>query len=88
MVGLLSERIDAMRATAEVDLLPVNLFPGRQMPRLLRQAGGADNKIVDLLQVFLRISDEYIDAPLATEVVFLTLIATCWSTIFADFQAY
>ncbi len=88
MVGLFSECVDAMRATAEVDFLPGNLFLDCQMPWFLRQAGGAYNKILDLLQVFLRISNKYINAPLATEVVFLTLMAAGCSLIFADLQPY
>ena len=88
MVGLFSEYIEAMRATAEVNFAPGNLFLDCQMPRFLRKAGGAYNKIVDLLQVFLRINDEYVNASLATEVVFLTLMATCCGLIFADLQPY
>ncbi len=88
MIGLFSECIGAVRTTAEVDLVPGNLFLDCQMPRFLRQAGGAYNEIVDLLQVFLRIIDEYINAPLAPEVVFLTLIATNCSLVFADLQPY
>ncbi len=86
MIGLFSECIEAMRTTAEVDFPPGELFLDCQMPWFLRQAAGAYNKIVDLLQVFLRISDKYINASLATEVVFLTLIATGCSLIFADLQ--
>ena len=67
MVGLFSECVYAMRTTAEVDFSPGNFFPDRQMSRLLRQAARAYNKIVYLLQVFLRISDEYINASLAAE---------------------
>ncbi len=88
MVGLLSEFIDAMRTAAEVNFLPGNLFLDCQMPRFLRQARGAYNKIADLLQIFLRIIDEYINAPLATEVVFLTFITTGCSLVFADLQPY
>ncbi len=88
MIGLFSECIGAVRTTAEVDFVPGNLFLDCQMPRFLRQAGGAYNEIVDLLQVCLRIIDEYINAPLATEVVFLTLITTSCSLVFADLQPY
>jgi hypothetical protein len=86
MIGLFSECIEAMRTTAEVNFPPGELFLDCQMPWFLRQAAGAYNKIVDLLQVFLRISDKYINASLATEVVFLTLIATGCSLIFANLQ--
>jgi hypothetical protein len=86
MIGLFSECIEAMRTTAEVNFPPGELFLDCQMPWFLRQAAGAYNKIVDLLQVFLRISDKYINASLATEVVFLTLIATGCSLSFADLQ--
>jgi hypothetical protein len=86
MIGLFSKCIEAMRTTAEVNLPPGDLFLDCQMPWFLRQAAGAYNKLVDLLQVFLRISDKYINASLATEVVFLTLIATGCSLIFADLQ--
>ena len=88
MIGLFSECIEAMRTTAEVNFPPGDLFLDCQMPWFLRQAAGAYNKLVDLLQVFLRISDKYINASLATEVVFLTLIATGCSLIFADLQPY
>ena len=88
MIGLFSECIEAMRTPAEVDFPPGDLFLDCQMPWFLRQAAGAYNKIVDLLQVFLRISDKYINASLATEVVFLTLIATGCSLSFADLQPY
>jgi hypothetical protein len=88
MIGLFSECIEAMRTTAEVNFPPGELFLDCQMPWFLRQAAGAYNKIVDLLQVFLRISDKYINASLATEVVFLTLIATGCSLSFADLQPY
>ena len=86
MIGLFSECIEAMRTTAEVNFPPGELFLDCQMPWFLRQAAGAYNKLVDLLQVFLRISDKYINASLATEVVFLTLIATGCSLSFADLQ--
>ncbi len=86
MVGLFFECIVAMRTSAEVNLVSGNLFLNCQVPRLLRQAAGAYDEIVDLLQVFLRIIDEYINAPLATEVVFLTLIATSCGLVFADLQ--
>ena len=88
MIGLFSECIEAMRTTAEVNFPPGDLFLDCQMPWFLRQAAGAYNKLVDLLQVFLRISDKYINASLATEVVFLTLIATGCSLVFADLQPY
>jgi hypothetical protein len=88
MIGFFSECIEAMRTTAEVNFPPGELFLDCQMPWFLRQAAGAYNKIVDLLQVFLRISDKYINASLATEVVFLTLIATGCSLSFADLQPY
>ncbi len=88
MIGLFSECIEAVRTTAEVNFPPGDLFLDCQMPWFLRQAAGAYNKIVDLLQVFLRISDKYINASLATEVVFLTLIATGCSLSFADLQPY
>ena len=88
MVRLFSECVHAMSAAAEVDFLPGNLFLHCQMPRLLRQARGAHNKIADLLQIFVRIIDEYINARLATEVVFLTLITTSCSLVCADLQPY
>ncbi len=58
------------------------------MPRFLRQAAGAYDKIADLLQIFLRIRNEYINAPLATEVEFLTFKVASCSLIFADLQPY
>ena len=84
MVGLFSERIVAVRTTAEVGFVSSNLFLHGQMPRFLRQAGGAHNKIFDLLQVFFWISNKYIDASLAAEMVFLTVKAMSCSLILAD----
>ena len=52
------------------------------------QAARADDKIADLLQVLLRISDEYIGAPLATEVVFLAVILRACRHVSADLQPY
>ncbi len=88
MVGLFCKCIEAMRTTAEVNFSAGNFFLDRQMPWFLRQTAGAYNKTVDLLQVFLRIDDENINASLATEVVFLIIIATDRSLIFADLQPY
>ena len=88
MIGLLSECIEAMRTTAKVNFSAGNLFLDCQMPRFFRQAGWAYNEIADLLQIFLRIIDEDINAALATEVVFLTRIAASCGLIFADLQPY
>ncbi len=68
MLGLFSECLDAVSTTAEVDLLTRDIFLGCQMPWFFGQAGGACNKVTDLSQVFLRIGNKYVNAPLATEV--------------------
>ncbi len=86
MVGLFSECIEAMRTTAEVNFPPGDLFLDCQMPWFLRQAAGAYNKLVDLLQVFLRISDEYINTSLAAEVILLAFIAAGCNLVPADLQ--
>ncbi len=88
MIGPFSECIVAMRTPAEVEFMPGNFFLDCQAPRFLRQAGRAHDEIADLLQVFLRIIDEDINATLATEVVLLTLIVTGCSVVFADLKAY
>ncbi len=68
MLGLFSECLDAVSTTAEADLLTRDIFLGCQMPWFFGQAGGACNKVTDLSQVFLRIGNKYVNAPLATEV--------------------
>ena len=88
MIGPFSECIVAMRTPAEVDFMPGNFFLDCQVPGFLRQAGRAHDEIADLLQVFLRIGNEHINAPLTAEMVFLTLITACCSLVFADLQPY
>ena len=86
MVWFISEGVDAMRTTAEVDFLPGDLFLHCQLAWFFTQAAGADDQIADLLQVFLRISDEYIGATLTTEVVSLAVIVRRCCRISADLQ--
>ena len=86
MVRLRSEGVDAMRTTAEIDLLPVNFFLHCQRARFFRQAGGAYDKIADLLQISLGVGDKYFDASLATEVVILAGISRSGCLIPADRQ--
>ncbi len=86
MVGLFSECLDAVRTTAEVNLLTRDFFLGCQMPWFFRQASGTYNKVTDLREVFLRIRNKYVNAPLAAEVVFLTFIERSGSFILADLQ--
>lgn len=86
MVRLRFEGIEAVRATAEIDLLPVNFFLHCQRARFFRQAGGAYDEIADLLQVFLGVGDKYFDASLATEVIILAGISKSSRLIPADRQ--
>ena len=88
MIGPFSECIVAMRTPAEVAFMPGNFLLDCQVPRFLRQAGRAHDEITDLLQVFLRIGNEYINAPLTAETVFLTLITACCRLVLADLQPY
>ena len=88
MVWFFSVCGNAMRTAAEVDFLPGNLFLHCQMAWFFPQTARADDKITDLLQVFLRIGDEYIGAPLATEVIFLAVIVRGCRLIPADLQPY
>jgi len=60
------------------------IYFGGSLQWLLTQAGWADNHVLRFLKVFDRISDEQIDARLATEAALLTFMAVKGRLIFAD----
>jgi len=71
-----------------VYFLPCPIQFGGPLQWLFSQAGWAYDHILRFLEVFDGISDEHIDACLATKAVLLTFMAVKGRLVFADSQPY
>jgi len=81
---VLPECFWAVRAPAKVHLLIANLHLDGRIQWFFSQASWADNEVIRFLEVLLGISDEQVNAPLATEMVFLTVMAVRSRLLFGD----
>ncbi len=84
MFGFLLKLFPAIWATAIVDLLPLMLEREGPLPCFFRQAGWADNYVIRSLEMSLGLLGEQVSAPLATEVVLLTLVPEGNRLVLAD----
>ncbi len=84
MPGFLLKLFPAIWATAIVDLLPLMVECGGPLPCFFRQARWADNYVIRSLEVSLGLLGKQVSAPLATEVVLLTLMPEGNRLVLAD----
>ncbi len=84
MLGFLLKLFPAVWATAIVDLLPLMLEREGPLPCFFRQARWADNYVIRSLEVSLGLLGKQVSAPLATEVVLLTLVSEGNRLVLAD----
>ena len=84
VIGVPLKLFWAIRATAKVQFRPGPLQCGGPLHWLFSQAGWGYTHIPGLMEVPLRIGLEQIEAPAATEMVFITLVAVAKRLVLAD----